>query len=45
MCKIISYISIFFSNKINYNKIYDFYKNILNKTNDQTYKRINNNNN
>jgi hypothetical protein len=34
---IISSISIFFSNKINHNKIYDFYKNILNKMIDQMY--------
>jgi hypothetical protein len=35
--KIIGYISAFCSNKINHNKIYDVYKNILNKTNCQTY--------
>jgi hypothetical protein len=34
--KIICYISNFFSNKTNHNKIYEFSKNILNKTNDQT---------
>jgi ABC-type uncharacterized transport system permease subunit len=36
ICKIMSYILAFFSNKPNHNKIHDFYKNILNKINDQT---------
>jgi hypothetical protein len=35
----ICYISNFFSNKINHNKIYDFSKNILNKTNGQTLRK------
>jgi hypothetical protein len=37
--KMICYISNFFSNKINHNKIYDFSKNILNKTNGQTLRK------
>jgi hypothetical protein len=37
ICKIINYILIFFNNKINYNKIYKFYKFFLNKMNGQTY--------
>jgi hypothetical protein len=36
-CKIISYISTFFSNKINHNRIYHFYNKILNNMNCQTY--------
>jgi hypothetical protein len=37
VCKIINYILIFFSNKINHNKIYYFYKNILNTMNGQMH--------
>jgi hypothetical protein len=33
ICKIICYISNIFNNKINYNNICDFYKNIFNKVN------------
>jgi hypothetical protein len=35
--KIISHVLNFFSDQSNHNKVYDFYKNILSKTNGQTY--------
>jgi hypothetical protein len=37
--KVICYISNYFSNKINHNKIYNFSKNILNKTNGQILRK------